>query len=165
MSFLKSEKAQTEVFPLVNNFDPVVNKWNPDLTAEFLADPAARQRFREELLKFLASDQYKGLTLDIEAFPDSSRADYGQLVQELYGDLHAKGLKLYIAVPVNDKTFDYAGISQVSDGLILMNYDQHYPGRRSRRGSQAGLVRQEYAGRAEGYSQGKNHLRGRQLRL
>ena len=32
------------------------------------------------------------------------------------------------AVPVNDRTFDYAGISHIADGLILMNYDQHYPG-------------------------------------
>jgi cellulose synthase/poly-beta-1,6-N-acetylglucosamine synthase-like glycosyltransferase/spore germination protein YaaH/peptidoglycan/xylan/chitin deacetylase (PgdA/CDA1 family) len=128
MSFLKGEKAQTEVFPLVNNFDPVVNQWNPDLTAKFMADPAARQRFRDELMKFLASDQYKGITLDIEAFPETSRNDYRQLVQELYDDLHANGLKLYIAVPVNDRTFDYPNIAKISDGLILMNYDQHYPG-------------------------------------
>ncbi|MGB7553427.1 MAG: polysaccharide deacetylase family protein [Candidatus Korobacteraceae bacterium] len=126
MSFLKGEKAQTEVFPLVNNFDPISNQWNPD-TAKFMADSAARQRFRSELLKFLATDQYKGITLDIEAFPDSSRDDFRTLVRELYDDLHAKGLKLYVAVAVNDKS-DYAALAQVSDGLILMNYDQHYPG-------------------------------------
>jgi len=128
MPFLKGEKAQTEVLPLVNNFDHIRNEWQPDITAKFMADPAARQRFRSELMSFLATDQYKGLTLDIEAFPESSRGDYHALVQELYDDLHAKGLKLYIAVPVNDKTFDYPAIAQVSDGLILMNYDQHYPG-------------------------------------
>ena len=76
MSFLKGEKAQTEVFPLVNNFDPVDNEWSPDLTAKFMADPTARQRFRNELMNFLASDQYKGITLDIEAFPETSRDDY-----------------------------------------------------------------------------------------
>ena len=128
MPFLKGEKAQTEVLPLVNNFDPIRNEWQPDITAKFMADPAARQRFRSELMSFLATDQYKGITLDIEAFPESSRDDYHALVQELYDDLHAKGLKLYIAVPVNDKTFDYPAIAQISDGLILMNYDQHYPG-------------------------------------
>ena len=128
MAFLKSEKAQTEVFPLVNNYDPVSNTWDPKATATFMADPDARQRFRRELLAFLATDQYKGITLDIEAFPEESRGDYRQLVQELYDDLQAKGMKLYVAVPVNDKDFDYAAIAQVSDGLILMNYDQHYPG-------------------------------------
>ena len=128
LAFLKGEKAQTEVFPLVNNFDPITNQWNPDLTAKFMSDPAARQRFRAEVLTFLSSDQYKGLTLDIEAFPETSRDDYHALVSELAADLHAKGWKLYIAVPVNDKSFDYAGIAPMSDGLILMNYDQHYPG-------------------------------------
>ena len=128
MPFLKGEKAQMEVLPLVNNFDPVTNEWRPEVTAKFMADPAARQRFRSELARFLATDQYKGITLDIEAFPESSRADYRQLVQELYDDLHAKGMKLYIAVPVNDRTFDYSAIAKISDGLILMNYDQHYPG-------------------------------------
>jgi len=128
MPFLKGEKAQMEVLPLVNNFDPITNEWRPELTAQFLGNPAARQRFRSELMTFLSTDQYKGLTLDIEAVPDNSRNDYHALVQELYSDLHAKGLKLYIAVPVNDRTFDYAGIAAISDGLILMNYDQHYPG-------------------------------------
>ncbi len=128
MPFLKGEKAQTEVLPLVNNYDPVSNQWDPDATAKFMGDPAARQRFRRELMAFLATDQYKGITLDIEAFPESSRADYLDLVQELYGDLRSKGLKLYIAVPVNDKDFDYASVAQNADGIILMNYDQHYPG-------------------------------------
>jgi cellulose synthase/poly-beta-1,6-N-acetylglucosamine synthase-like glycosyltransferase/peptidoglycan/xylan/chitin deacetylase (PgdA/CDA1 family)/spore germination protein YaaH len=127
MSFLKGEKAQTEVFPLVNNFDPTTNTWNPD-TVKFIADPEARGRFIHDVMTFLASDQYRGLTLDIEAYPDESRDDYGKLVQELYSALNAKGLKLYIAVPVNDRSFDYAGISKFTDGLILMNYDQHYPG-------------------------------------
>jgi peptidoglycan-N-acetylglucosamine deacetylase len=128
MPFLKTEKAQTDVLPLVNNFDPITNEWRPEITAQFLTNPAARQRFRSELMTFLATDQYKGITLDIEAFPEKSRADFRDLVQELYDELHAKGLKLYVAVPVNDKTFDYAGIARISDGLILMNYDQHYPG-------------------------------------
>src|SRR5215469_14149864 len=46
MPFLKAEKAQMEVLPLVNNYDPVNNQWDPEVTAKFLADPAARQRFR-----------------------------------------------------------------------------------------------------------------------
>jgi len=50
MPFLKGEKAQTEVLPLVNNFDPILNRWQPDVTAKFLADPAARRRFRDELI-------------------------------------------------------------------------------------------------------------------
>ena len=165
MPFLHSEKAQTEVLPLVNNFDPISNQWRPEVTAAFLADPAARKRFRDELLKFLETDQYKGMTLDIEAFPETSRGDYKQLVQELYGDLQAKGLKLYIAVPVNDRQFDYSGIAQFADGLILMNYDEHYPG-----GMPGPVASQDwFVKNLESAltvdSARKNHRRHRQLRI
>src|SRR5215469_7205933 len=126
MAFLKAEKAQTEVFPLVNNVSPVTNNWNTD-TDKLLADPAARARFREELMKFLSTDQFKGLTLDIEGFPDGSRDDYHTLVQELVTELHARGLKLYVVVPVNELD-NYPGIAELVDGVVLMNYDQHFPG-------------------------------------
>ena len=36
-------------------------------------------------------------------------------------------MKLYVAIAVNEKA-DYATLAPISDGLILMNYDQHYPG-------------------------------------
>ena len=85
-------------------------------------------------------------------FPKARATTTTTLVQELYDDLHAKGLKLYIAVPVNDKDFDYAGIAQ---DLRRPDPDELRPAlsrRRSRAGRRPGLVRQEPAGRAEGHS-------------
>src|SRR5438874_7945123 len=41
MSLIKSEKADIEVFPLVNNFDPVSQKWLPSV-GNFLNNPAGR---------------------------------------------------------------------------------------------------------------------------
>ena len=167
MAFLKSEKAQTEVFPLVNNFDPVTNQWQPDVTAKFLADPGARgSASADELMTFLASDQYKGITLDIEAFPeDLARRLPPAGCRNSTAICTAKGLKLYIAVPVNDRTSTTPASRRSSDGLILMNYDQHYPGGDAGRRRRAGLVRQESAGRAEGDPAREDHLRGRQLRI
>ena len=55
-------------------------------------------------MTFLATDQYKGLTLDIEGFPDDSRDDFHTLVQELIQrSSQPRGLKLYVAVPVNEQ--------------------------------------------------------------
>jgi len=65
MQFIKQENAATEVLPLVNNFDPIANEWKAEI-GDFLADPAGRQRFRNEIAAFLASDKYRGLTLDLE---------------------------------------------------------------------------------------------------
>ena len=49
-------------------------------------------------------------------------------MQELANDLHSRGQKLFVSVPANNPDFDYQLIAKSADGLILMNYDQHYPG-------------------------------------
>lgn len=127
MPFLKAENAETEVLPLVNNFDPLANQWKEDI-GPFLNDPEARARFRQEIAVFLSSDKYRGLTLDFEGFPLSAQPGYRSLVQEISGDLHARGMKLYLSVPAKNEDFDYVFMSKYADGLILMNYDQHFPG-------------------------------------
>lgn len=124
MKLLAEEKADTEVFPLVNNFDPVTKRWITDLDP-FLNDPRARARFRRETLTFLASDKYRGLSVDFEAFPLSAQPGFRALLTELGQDLHARGLKLYVNLPTSDEDFDYAYIARQVDGIVLMNYDQH----------------------------------------
>ncbi|MGI9103146.1 MAG: glycosyltransferase [Terriglobales bacterium] len=127
MPFLKEAKAETEVLPLVNNFDPTRNQWVENI-GPFLNSPEARANFRAQVSRFLASDNYKGITLDFEGFPRSAQPGFRQLVDELQSDLHAHEMKLHIAVPVGDDDFDYTWLAQHSDGLILMNYDQHFQG-------------------------------------
>ena len=123
MPFLKEAKAETEVFPLVNNFQPITNEWLD--MAPFLMNPAARANFRQQILLFLASDKYRGLSLDIEGFPGTAQPGFRALVTELEADLHGRGLKLYVNVPANDDDFDYKYLAAHSDGLILMDYDEH----------------------------------------
>ena len=127
MTFLKQENAQTDVLPLVNNFDPTTNQWVTAIDG-FLDNPAARARFRSDMATFLGGDNYKGLILDFEGFPAAAQPGFKALVSELASDLHARGMKLHIAVPVNDDDFDYAYLAAHSDGLVLMNYDEHYQG-------------------------------------
>lgn len=126
MPFLKEAKAETEVFPLVNNFQPISNEWL-DISG-FLMNPAARANFRQQLMLFLASDKYRGVSLDLEGFPGSSQPGFRALAAELEADLHARGLKVYVNVPAGDDDFDYKYLAVHSDGLILMDYDQHSGG-------------------------------------
>src|SRR4051812_26896335 len=123
MPFLRSEDTGMEVFPLVNNFDGT--DWIN--VAAFLQDPQARARFRSEIDQFLASDKYRGLMVDFEEFSTSAQSGYISLLSELSQDLHAQGMKLYVSVPVRNADFDYAAVSAHSDGVVLMNYDEHYP--------------------------------------
>ena len=61
-------------------------------------------------------------------FPPSGQAGYVALLQKLSGDLHARGLKLYVAVPPHSNEYNYPAIAAAADGVVLMNYDEHYPG-------------------------------------
>jgi cellulose synthase/poly-beta-1,6-N-acetylglucosamine synthase-like glycosyltransferase/peptidoglycan/xylan/chitin deacetylase (PgdA/CDA1 family)/spore germination protein YaaH len=124
MPFLKSEDTGTEVFPLVNNFDGL--DW-VDISS-FLNDEDARARFRSEIGGFLATDKYHGLMVDFEAFPKKGQPGFLALLNELAQDLHAKGMKLYVTVPSRNDEWNYAAVSGAADGVVLMNYDEHYPG-------------------------------------
>jgi len=123
MPFLRSEKAEMEVFPLINNFDSQHKDWLN--VGAFLTDADARQNFRTQLLLYLKSDNFKGISLDIEEIPLKAQPGFLALVQELGEDLHARGLRLYVNVPVSDKDYDYPKLAAAADGLIIMNYDEH----------------------------------------
>ena len=125
MPFLKTEGTNMEVFPVVQNFDGT--DFVPGITA-FLNDPSARARFRSEVALFLASDRYRGLMIDFESFPKAGQRGYVALLNELSGDLHAKGMKLYVSVQVRNEDYDYKAIAAAVDGVVIMNYDEHFPG-------------------------------------
>jgi cellulose synthase/poly-beta-1,6-N-acetylglucosamine synthase-like glycosyltransferase/peptidoglycan/xylan/chitin deacetylase (PgdA/CDA1 family) len=125
MPLIRSEKADTEVFPLVNNFDPASGKWLQNV-GDFFNNDAGRANFRRQLLTFLASDsKFRGVSVDFEDFPSSAQPAFNTLIGEMESDLHARGLKMYINVPSDDDDFNYKYLADNSDGLILMNYDEH----------------------------------------
>ena len=123
MSFRKAEGTSMEVFPLVNNFDGT--SWI-DISG-FLDNPGARSLFRQQVAAFLAGNQYGGLMVDFEDFPKAAQTGYVALLNELSQDLHARGLKLYVSVPAANQDFNYAATAAAADGVVLMNYDEHYP--------------------------------------
>ena len=124
MPFLRAEDTGMEVFPMVNNFNGT--DWIN--IGPFLNDADARARFRQQIALFLATDKYRGLMVDFETFPKNSQPGYVALLGELASDLHAKGMKLYVSVQASNEDYDYAAIAARVDGVVLMNYDEHYPG-------------------------------------
>jgi peptidoglycan-N-acetylglucosamine deacetylase len=125
MPFLKAEDTDMEVFPVVQNFDGT--DFIPAI-GDFLNNPTARAKFRTEISLFLASDHYRGLMIDFESFPKNAQPGYVALLNELSSDLHAKGMKLYTSVQVRNEDYDYSAISTAVDGVVIMNYDEHFPG-------------------------------------
>ena len=125
MPLIKSEETPIEVFPMVNNFNGT--DWTGEISG-FLNNPEARALFRRQVAMFLASDRYRGLMVDFEAFPKSGQPGYLALLKELSSDLHARGMKLYVSVPAHNEDFDYPAVAGPADGVVVMNYDEHYPG-------------------------------------
>src|ERR1035441_8758888 len=125
MQFLKAEDINMEVFPVVQNFDGA--DFVPRIS-DFLNNPVARANFRRQIGIYLASDHFRGLMIDFESFPKKAQPGYVALLNELASDLHAKGMKLYVSVQVRNQDYDYKAIASAVDGVVIMNYDEYFPG-------------------------------------
>ncbi|MGD0731210.1 MAG: glycosyltransferase [Terracidiphilus sp.] len=122
---IQAAKEDTEIFPHLNNFNPNTQSWDPALGA-MLADPGKRAALRGQLIRFFtAFPVYRGLSLDFESLPDNDIPAYLLFIRELNADMHPRNLRLYVNLAVSTPDADLNQIAANSDGIILMNYDQH----------------------------------------
>ncbi len=122
---IQENRADTEIFPALNNFNPHTQEW--DIGAgDVLKDPQKSAAFLQQIVRFLATyPVYRGLSLDIESIPDEDDDAYLNFIQALYSQMHARNLRLYVNVAVATSDSDLKTIAANSDGIILMNYDEH----------------------------------------
>ena len=91
-----------------------------------LQDPEKSAALLRQIMRFLAAyPAYRGLSLDIESIPDDADPAYLSFIQALYAQMHARNLTLYVNVAVATSDSDLKAIAANSDGIVLMNYDQH----------------------------------------
>ena len=122
---ITNAKVDTEIFPLVNNYDPVKGMFLPSV-GDFLNSSDARANFIQQIDRFLAENpKYHGLSVDFEEIPLEAQPGYKLLLQALYNDFHPRHLRLYINAPVGDSDYDLSFMAANSDGLLMMNYDAH----------------------------------------
>lgn len=122
---IAENRVDTEVFPLVNNYDSIKQAYSPSID-EFLGSDTARATFIRQVDRFLAANPgYRGLTIDFEDFQEASHPGYKALAAALYADFHPRNLRLYLSIPVGDTNFDLGYLAANSDGLILQNYEEH----------------------------------------
>ena len=125
---ITAAKEDTDIFPMVNNYNPVDGTFEPTVEP-FLVSASARANFLQQIDAFMAANtRYKGITLDFQALPMDARAGYQQLIAALYADFHPRGLRVYINVPVTASPQEMAAYASSADGLILMNYGEHQDG-------------------------------------
>jgi peptidoglycan-N-acetylglucosamine deacetylase len=123
-----STHVNLDIFPQVDNYDPRKGLWVPEI-GNFLSSEAARASFTQQVHTFLAANpSYRGLSIHLEEIPAEAQPGFRALIAALYDDLHPHGLRLYVNTPVGDPDWDLKFIADHSDGLLLMNYDEHQDG-------------------------------------
>ena len=119
-------KEDVSILPMLNNFNALTNKWDGAAVGAILANPASAHRLHVDLDKLLwANPKYRGITMDFEEVPDSAMAAYAEWLYAVHRDFTAKGLKIYVNVPARAAPATLRAMGQATDGVILMNYDQH----------------------------------------
>ncbi len=122
---IQTQKGDTEIFPLLSNFNPKQQTFDPAL-GTWIKDPANRQNLSLQILHFFSAfPSYHGLALDIENLNDDADSSYLSLIQELYPALPARNLRLYINTAALTDSDELKIMAANSDGVVLMNYDEH----------------------------------------
>jgi spore germination protein YaaH len=123
---IEAAKEDTEVFPMLNDYDTLSGAWNGDVIGQMLENPAARERLHSQLDRFLyANPGYKGICLDFEMVPDEDEELYADWIAEVHNDFRGKNLRIYVNVQAGADDETMQRLARASDGIILMNYDEH----------------------------------------
>src|SRR5579864_5691001 len=107
---------------MLDNYDGYV--WRIDEMAALLASPAARHTLVQNATQYAVLAHQAGIVVDFEEVPDASQAHFRQFASELATSLHSANLKLMIALPARDDSYDYEFFGKQCDAIVLMNYDQ-----------------------------------------
>jgi peptidoglycan-N-acetylglucosamine deacetylase len=122
---IQESREDTEVFPHLNNYNAPAGEWDSKF-GDLLKDEARRAALRQQIGRFFtAYPVYHGLSLDFESLGDDADPAYMAFIRELYADMHRRGLQLYVNTAVATSDNDLKQIAASSDGMILMNYDEH----------------------------------------
>jgi peptidoglycan-N-acetylglucosamine deacetylase len=122
---IQTAKEDTEIFPHLNNYNPHNQSWDASF-GDVLKDPVKSAALRGQILRFFSTyPTYRGLSLDFESLPDDADPAYLIFIKQLYAELNPRNLRLYVNTAVSTTDDDLKFIAANSDGIILMNYDEH----------------------------------------
>jgi cellulose synthase/poly-beta-1,6-N-acetylglucosamine synthase-like glycosyltransferase/spore germination protein YaaH/peptidoglycan/xylan/chitin deacetylase (PgdA/CDA1 family) len=123
---LQTKNVELPVMSMVNNYDPTKG-WVVDEMTAMLANPMARERLARSLEEFADAERQPGIVVDFENVAESSQDGFNHFIHDLGTDLHSRGLKLMVALPAADWSYNYKYLAAQTDAIILMNYDFHWP--------------------------------------
>lgn len=118
-----ARRHNISVIPSLSNY--IGDKWDEAYVNSLLKDKKQQDQLIKKLTEVLAKNRYEGLNLDFESIDPKFKKNYTEFVVKLKKALKKEGLKLIVDVQINNKSFDYAGLSKAADKIVMMLYDEH----------------------------------------
>jgi peptidoglycan-N-acetylglucosamine deacetylase len=115
------------IMPRVSNVD-AGGTWHGEAVTRLLAKPRAQLKFVENLVTHLHGCGAIGANIDIESLEPTDAGPYVDFLALLAEALHRHGMYLTVDVPLNEEQYDAEAISRVADAVVIMAYDEHFPG-------------------------------------
>ncbi len=126
LNFIRTTRPNLKIVPLINNFHSASMQWESSKLEQMLANPSARQTLIKNLLNYIQSNHFAGISIDFENLSSKSQKPLLSFMQELYSQFHPLGLEVSQSVPFEDPSFNYKELANYNDFLILMAYDEHW---------------------------------------
>jgi spore germination protein YaaH len=111
------------------------NEFNGASAHDVLNNAEASANLINNIESALGTHGYKGVNIDFELLYAKDREVFTSFMRDLYNRLKPKCYIVSIALPAKTseaeswvKAYDYAKLGSYSDLVILMTYDEHYPG-------------------------------------
>ena len=115
----------------------ISNNFDGNIAKTLLESPSNRQALINNILSAIKTNGYKGVNIDFEGVYYYDRSYLTTFMNELYSTLNPQGFYVTISVPAKtidsptnswSGAYDYAALAKASDQVVLMTYDEHYPG-------------------------------------
>jgi len=114
------------ILPRVSNL--AGDAWHTADFAALLRTDTARREAAQTLAEHAVRLGVDGLNLDFEMLGPEDSVPLLEFIQFVAAALHQRGKLLTVDVAANDPAYDLEAIGEAADGVVLMAYDEHYPG-------------------------------------
>ena len=122
------ESGTARLLPRLSNTD-ATGAWHGEILTDIFDDDAKITRLIDAMLAELRQVRADGVNIDFEEIEPSDKDNYLDFLQKLAAALHREHMLLTVDVPVDEEeAFDYEVIGQTADAVVVMGYDEHYPG-------------------------------------
>jgi cellulose synthase/poly-beta-1,6-N-acetylglucosamine synthase-like glycosyltransferase/spore germination protein YaaH len=110
---------------LTNSFG---GNWAGPETSKLLQSATTSQCLVDKVASLLKNSPAAGINIDFEDLSPEDKDNFLDFVNDMDAALHPLGKTVTVDVTANDPAFDLEYLGQAADLVVMMAYDEHYPG-------------------------------------